>query len=1579
MKKPLLIPLLIAVTVFTSGFSVKEWRSSLYDSVKVEAEKSFSALFNRKVTIESAGGIIVGQIELKEMKIPELGRAEKVVLNYNPIKYAFAKGDMVPALTKITVVNGDFEVVRDRRGRLNVLSLFQAKGNEAAAPPAFLGRLALKHCKVSYIDHLGFRPSPQRFEVAGTDVNGVVDLRNKDKVKFSLAGKIPEPSNAKGTFDLKTGNFELTASASNLELKQWLNYTVPVPELTALGGKGDVFLQLAPSKTKGWPVSLTAKFTLYDASVRFQTYEFRRVSGKLFLADENLAFTGLKAEMNGVPFTASGRLYNFSKLQAEGTVAVSQGVLYGQKFSGSASFSLKNDLLSLETKDLSLYQGASSAQLNIMLKEPPQLKLFVKFSNINLAALAQNAPGIEGRANGTIELAGPVDDLAGKYSAFLSRALFLGQPMEKVSSSLKIQKGDFYIENFLASAGNVTFSARGKIGKDLSFDLRTDANGFNLSGKGAFGAMRATLSRFQGEMHGKIGEKKSFFASGEALLVNGKIGDQTLERAQGKISIGGGQIKIEETFLQSGRSTLEASGQTGLGVPTRLKISGERVDLEDLKILNYLLPPEAQDPKGTATLEVEITGSLSRETEITSLDPLLDLTAKGDLSISQGIFAEIPISWAHLNLVWEDRSLFLSNCQVNFPDSTVTLDLKYLKDGTLNGSLKGITDLSLLRNLTSKYGKIEGLAGFNLQISGRAEEPNVGASLWVNRFLLNEVYFDHISGSFNYYRGRLTLPEPLLFRKGTDLYSLAGNADFDNENPEESDLNLDFKILRADLGSSYRLVDKLEGEFMRRFPPPAEEGGRLKVNLPHLGITAESLRLYSANGEKRFLLKNWGSIRQEFEKKLAAMPEENIGGDLAGELRLQGKVSNLSGNFSGGISKGFFRDFRFDEFVAAATLKNQQIKFEKAVLQKGKGNISVRGDYNFNGQIFLHVVANNLPLDILQIVFPGKEFKGNFNMNAGLDGLLANPRVVIAASGRNITVAGVSFDDAIFSVTKKNGHLYLHEISLLQEGVLSSVYGSVLLSHPGRIDLEANLKGNTIGLLNLFTDEVKWNKGSSLLSVRITGTLDEPEINGKVEIDDGALYIRALDSDLQQLQGSAAIKNNLLRIEALTGIWKGIKTKGLPNPLGLAGIIDLSKVLARKNMVDLDLAFSPTRLYLAFPNLYVGVLDLKELSLRGPLYFDLSQGPRLIGKIDMDEAVITLSPSAAQRGKVFPLNFDLEASLVKNVYATMGDIATLNLSNILMNLEIAGGLKISGDLENPSLLGKIAIKRGTVNIFNREFTLLSPEIQKRYFPYDSEKVQENIALFTGEKGPAGILPYLNVTSNVMVENTEKDAGGQYVKKMVNVLARLKGTIGAKEEDRGLKISLSSFTEDKTKSPPEMMPAAYSEQDLKVMLLPDFIKSLAGIGRPEEISQEKVDTNAVVADYLSSRVQTLLFRGLERQIEQKLGLESLTLEYNLGPKFREAMGVKDVKGFETEKPAWTVGFVKGLTERLYVDVRYSQGIESTTGSGANTNFNYQLTYKLSPIWSIIYYREPLSISDITTGYQKITLKAGFYLW
>jgi hypothetical protein len=160
-----------------------------------------------------------------------------------------------------------------------------------------------------------------------------------------------------------------------------------------------------------------------------------------------------------------------------------------------------------------------------------------------------------------------------------------------------------------------------------------------------------------------------------------------------------------------------------------------------------------------------------------------------------------------------------------------------------------------------------------------------------------------------------------------------------------------------------------------------------------------------------------------------------------------------------------------------------------------------------------------------------------------------------------------------------------------------------------------------------------------------------------------------------------------------------------------------------------------------------------------------------------------------------------------------------------------------------------------------------------------------------------------------------------------------------------------------------------------MLLPDFIKSFTGVEK--DTSGQPVNTNAVIADVLNSRAQSFIFRGLERNLEQQLGLESLTLEYNFGKDLKRAMGVQDTSSFEERKPDWRIGFVKGFFDRLFIDVKYAQVMEKADMS--RTTLNYQVTYKLSPICSIMYYQEPISAQQNYAGNQKVTLSSGFSFW
>ncbi|MFH1386712.1 MAG: DUF748 domain-containing protein [bacterium] len=1473
MKKLSLVLFLLVITFLTSAFSIKDWSASIYNGIKGEAEKSFSALFNRQVTINSSGGIIVGKIDLFGVDIPGIGHASKVVLNYNVVKFLANKGDMLPALSKITVVDGVINVTRDRQGDWNFLSIIKQEKGPAAAP-AFSGQIVFKNCRVLYQDESGFYGQPTSFTGTAEKFSGFVDLRKKTRIGFSASGLVPEKAKAHGFIEPDKGNYAINVVATELPLRKWGNYFIPLPNTEIKDGKADLSLKITPAK-KG-VVALAGKVILTDA------------------------------------------------------------VVYEQNLSGDLFFTYNDGQLGLTTKNLSIYDASVAAKASFdFFGSTPGLNLTADFSRIDLPKLAQAAPGIEGKASGRLKITGPMNNLSGTLTADLTRALAFGQPLENINSSFAIKNGDFLINSFKAFSKTAVFAASGRILSDLTLNLSSEASGLRLSGRGYLGKMAATLSSFQGNLNLKLTPEflaaplRNLTAKGKLVLTKGEIAEQTFDLAKGNISIGEGKIVLDETFIRAGNSMVLISGETGTDVPTKLTIAGKELNLDDIRILNSFLPRQFRNPTGIGTLEILATGQLPAS-----------LTASGKINFS--------------------------SLQGNFLLQTKDLT-------TLFGSFEGSADLELLFP-----GKIVGgLAGLNLLLGGSLASPAVGVSLAINNFHYSDIYLDSLAGSLTYGDGMLTLLKPFTITNNGDRYQLWGSISSEG-------IDASLTVTKASLKSFYSLARKVQGEYNRQLVIITQD------QVKDSSLVAPKIEVISPPENQGFIassfLAKWAKLSAADKKSFNTTPAENVEGVFAGEASLSGPFNTLSGKIIGKVTKGSINMFAFDSFDLKAQLDNQKLTFEQAILNKDSGNITASGTYQFNNTIDLNVAASKMPLDILSLPFPGKTFKGAFNLNAGVKGKIEDPDFLLSADSRQAEIVGVKFSKIKLEVEKQGNRLNLQDISFVNDGISSEVRGNISLSSPGKLALGVRLNNNALGLLNLFTDEIKWLNGQAKLTLKATGTFNQPSFNGSLNLKETKIYVRGIASNIKNIEGAATLKDNKLEVSSLTGIWQGERTQNVQNFLGTAGIIDLSDLLSTPRRLALNLNFSPSRLFIAFPGLYNGTLNIDQLALQGPLTLDLNEGPTLRGKINLQDAVLTLQTSRPGDQKVFPLNFDLDLDLNKNTYAVMGDVNTLNLSNVMLNLEVAGQeLKLAGNLAAPSLAGRVNFRRGTINIFNREFTLLSTEMQQRFFPYDPGSVTDNQAVFKGGEGAAGLMPDIDLTSSVNVENEEKDASGLIVKKNVVILARLKGTLFSRQEQEALKIGLLGYQEDKTRSPSQLTPSNYSEQELKVMLLPDFIKSLAGINNTEgQAGSNKVEANAIMADYLSSRMQTILFRGFEREAERRLGLESLTLEYNFGPKMREALGVNTPRGFEDSKPAWSVGFVKGFFDRLFLDVKYSQGLDQSVASSTNgTQLNYQLTFKLTPIWSIIYYAEPIMYNNYgaldAAGSQKITLRAGFSFW
>jgi TamB, inner membrane protein subunit of TAM complex len=1639
MKKFSVLFLLPFVIIFTCAFSAGEWKDSVDEQIRTETVKALKAAFNKKVTIGSVSGRLVGQVVFNDVVIPGIADVKKIYINYSLIKFAYKK-DILPAITKIIIADGTISLLRDASGNLNVLSLVP-QGNAggettgSSDPPPFAANIFLQNCQINYDDYQGFRSDVPIFHEKMVKANGNIDFSKKNQIIFDLSGSLtggsyPYKANAKGFVDLKKNKYKINISGKRAELKRWGNYIAPIAPLVFEKGSANLSITLASPRTKGRPLSVTGNFVIRNGSAQLGEYKIENTSGVLYLKENQLIAKNCKTEMNGLPIKIEGDLNDFSNPQLDffvsfnngelnnlisifpqtrnlalsgtgnlsakitgpvlnpqidGKITVKKGVILNNNFNGFANLHYKDKLLKIDIPGLKLEKGTVMGKCDVNFKTlTPSLSLKLSLKDVDLAPLSQNTPGIVGLMSGELSLIGPTNKLRGDLFAILKKAEFLGQPIEEISSMFTIKDGETYLDYFSATSKGSFLRASGLISRKLEFDFQAAAQGIELSGSGLIGSMEAQVDSFEGKIAWKLDEQfitsplKNLKASGKVNLSQGRIGEQLFDLAQGELNMGNGLIQIDNVIIRINNSTLQASGQTGIGFPTKLKVSGDKLQLEDLKILNLILPKEAGNPTGICDIKFEVTGEMSRETKITSFDPILGLNANGEIILLNADIADLPIKHSQINFRWHERSLSFPHCHLETSQSDFDINLSKYTGKDIDASISGIIDFSEFEKFTNKYGNIEGKLGINLVVKGNTEKPNISASFWLEDFYLNKLHFDRIKGNLTYSDNQLNLTSPVYFMLGENEFTVSGSADLralQTKKPEESSLDLKLKIIKADLSTTLDMIDQINSEVSRRLYAP-EASGKVSINLatlilgrPDTFFDRGKLILYRKNGKTKYFLKYFDTQVEKTKQTEIKSEERNFGGDLKGKLSLKGKINKLAGDFDGEVVDGFFKDFGFDKLSAKASLKENKITIERCELNKSLGKMWASGDIDLNGEIDLDLAATRMPLNFLKILF-NQQFKGNFNMKASLAGPLQNPMISASFAGTDLTLSGVFFDKAKIAFTKDNGHIKIYEFSLFNNRKESTINGDLYLGEKNQININAKLQNNAIGLFNLFTDDVKWVKGDAITDLTIIGPLKKPKINGTISLDEVVIYVKAIDSLVQKISTEAIIKDNIVQIPALTGIWKGKRTKAYPNFIGVSGAVDLNDIFSDQRMLSLNLAISPTQLYIDLPNLYSGVLELKSAHLYGPLTFDLKKGPTLVGKADINNAVITLAKGANGKKKIFPLIYDLTVSMDKNVYAVMGDVATFDLSNIFMNLGVKSDeLRITGTSAKPSLQGKILIRRGSVNIFNREFTLLTSEQQEEYYPFNADKVKKNIAYLSGEEGDEGIKPDVTITAKVDVEESETDASGNITKKKVVILSSLQGVIGASDKERELKIKLDSFVEDEDK---KLKPGGYSEQQIKVMLLPDFIKSLTGINKGDE-----VDTNVVVADYISSRFQTILFRGLERDLEQRLGLESLTLEYNFGKDIRQAMGVTQSRSFDGEKPDWRVGFVKGFFDKFYLDFNYSQANQDT--GAVDTYYNYQLTYKLSPIWSIIYYEEPSSLLETSTGDKTLTLKAGFSFW
>ncbi|MFA6548907.1 MAG: hypothetical protein WCT39_03125, partial [Candidatus Margulisiibacteriota bacterium] len=718
------------------------------------------------------------------------------------------------------------------------------------------------------------------------------------------------------------------------------------------------------------PPVFTSKLYFKDCRINYVdalkplSQSFGKVAGQVSFAKKDKISINLTGQADGSAKITG--VVDFKKGRCDFIIAAEKVRFYDQLFSGKTQLSFHGNQLEFDFTDLNLYRGQANGKcvINFAGKEP-QLTLNSQLKAIDLAALAQNSPGITGLANGSLGLSGPFHNLSGKISAQLSRGALLGQPIDLISSAFTVTNGGILFKDFSATSKTASVGASGSISSTLVFDFKASARGIRLAGHGFPGPMEALVEDFTGNVNWKLDDKfftsplKNIRAAGSAHLSQGKIGEQTFDRVFGDFSMGDGVLNLEKVLFENKTSSFEASGQIGFGVSTTLTLSANKIKLEDFKILNYLLPEEAKNPAGTADISLNVTGELSKEAKITSIEPLLGLNASGEVFLLNGRFAGIPIKNGNVIFSWENRRLKISSLSLVTPRSNFSLKLS-LGD-RLDGNCKGIIDLSEFSAFTEKYGNLDGQVGLNFLIRGNPSTPDILADFWINNLQFNRIKFSRIEGKLDYADGQLVFPTPLLLQNGTDRYFLSGKIDLADK-PAESSVDMALSTTQSDLPAFVTLALRLQAEISRRATVDYGQKIVLDTNAFILPHPRDFNFLYSLGQEKNSFinLKKRKEKRSLFEE-IDTLPLD-VEGKLSLDLSLKGKINNPSGQFSGEIKKGSVQKFYFDNLKTKGQIKTQKVIIDNLSAFQKSGQLTASGEVGFDGSLALKSAGKDIDI-----------------------------------------------------------------------------------------------------------------------------------------------------------------------------------------------------------------------------------------------------------------------------------------------------------------------------------------------------------------------------------------------------------------------------------------------------------------------------------------------------------------------------------------------------------------------------------------------------------------------------------------
>ena len=310
-----------------------------------------------------------------------------------------------------------------------------------------------------------------------------------------------------------------------------------------------------------------------------------------------------------------------------------------------------------------------------------------------------------------------------------------------------------------------------------------------------------------------------------------------------------------------------------------------------------------------------------------------------------------------------------------------------------------------------------------------------------------------------------------------------------------------------------------------------------------------------------------------------------------------------------------------------------------------------------------------------------------------LEGPLAHPEQLYGQARLQelaITIAGVQLQsEGGVHATLSRGRINLDPVHVTGENTDLRAQGGISLEGARQLDLAASGSVN-LKLAEMFDPDLTAS-GVTSFQMEAHGPLQNPSLQGRIDIQNGSLSLEDLPNGLSQLHGTLEFNRNRLEIRSLSAMSGG-------------GLLSVGGFLAYQRGIYADLSVTGKEVRIRYP---MGVTSLADarLQLQGSQNNLLLSGDVLITRFstnsDLDIAALVARTNTTVQTIVPPEAPSNHIRLDVHIASS----PQLNFQNAFAKLAGNVDLRLRGTLASPSLLGSVAITEGSATIAGTRYDL----------------------------------------------------------------------------------------------------------------------------------------------------------------------------------------------------------------------------------------------------------------------------------